>query len=317
MRRSLPLAMLAVCTCCLAPARLAGAEGATREDLDKIVEKLRGNAELWLQGKPPEAGPEIALKRLWFDAGSVGPLNETIRSIEKDPNGLYVISRLLHRLSYAEAATIRAALPSVKDLHSSMVKTYRPFPKLSKRQIKALKKPSDRSSRARAALEDRRKQKLQREKPIAQHNEMVYALERVTFLLMILAATPEEDRQLAETLVRAEKQRSAAFLTVLNGMAGEARKMGPKRGEAVYEVLRPHALEIKWKRKRPYTNPGKAVLRDDDVSTYEQGTVYPGITMLKTLNRIATAAKLPALKVPRAKDVAKHHKELEKKRKRR
>jgi len=314
MRRSHAAAALLAGTVLLAPAHSVRAAGATREQIDRIVKELRANADLWWNDQDIKVEPEVALKTVWFDKASIPYLTQTIRSMPTDPNGLYVINRLLRRLSFAKTDAIRAALPTVKDLHSKLKNSYKPFLQLSKRQVEALKKPSSNSARARAALEKRRREKLAKEKIIAKHNQMVYILEMRTFQLMLLAKSPEEDKQLARWLIEAEKQRSAHFLTILDAMAADARRMNKERAEQIYEILRPYGVEVKMQKKTGYVDRGRSTIRPDDISTYEIRQEYPGIRILSTLNRIATAARTPALKVPKAKEIEKYHRDRAKKR---
>ena len=285
--------------------------------LNAIVKKLQANAELWLRDEEIDAGTEIALKTISFDPGWVPALRKVLDSTQTDAAGLYVVNRLLRQLAFARRDTIRAALPSVKALHSRAKRSYQPLLDLTERQIKALKQPSDRSPNARKALAERRAKKVEKEQAVAKHNLMVYVLERRAFQLMLLAQESDEDKALALALIRAEKERSAIFLTLLDGFASEARKMlgekGRQRAEKIYGELRPFGLELRMEKKRGYANRGKVQVRDDDASTFERTDVYPGITILKALNRIATAARMPALKVPKEKEIIKYHADKAKK----
>ncbi len=289
------------------PVLAAGASPASSPaEIDQVVAALKVNADRWWNDEPVEPAAELALKGLWFDASNVAHLTNVLRGTPKDPNGLYVINRLLRQLSFARRPTIRAMLPEAKAMQSRLGGTYQRFPALSKAQLASLKRPAHNTPRGRAALEKRRREKLRREKIIAKRNEMIWILEARTFLLMLRAEQPQEDRRLAEMLVEAEKKRSAIFLAILDSFASEARKMVPERAREVYDVLRPHALEVKMEGRRGYVHYGKATLKATDRSEFATVVVYPGIRILKALNRIATAARMPALKVPKPKDVEKH-----------
>jgi len=288
--------------------------GVTQNELDEVIHLLWADGVRWADDQPVEPAAEVRLKEVWFTPESVPLLNVAIRAIDPNTIGLYVIDRLAQRVSFAETATIRAALPVYKDLNSRMRKTYQSFPSLSDEQVKALQKPTSSSRAAREALEKRRQEKLRMEKAIAKYNQMVYVLEKYTYRLMLLAKDPTQDQALAEDLVYSEQNHSAIWLTILEGMADEARLMSQERGETIYKVLRPHGLKLKMDKQQSYVLRGRSKLREDDRSSHEVVTVYPGIKMLSTLNRIATAAKMPALKVPKPKDVEKYHQDLEKKR---
>ncbi len=283
--------------------------GINKAQLDVVVAQVRQNALLWRTGQPIDPAPELALKMLFFESNSVGHLCNVLAGIQLDPNNLYVASRLLRQLTYSKSATILAALPTVKALRKRAAKLYKPFPKLSKTQIEWLKKPTSRSKAAIEAHQKRQDDKIARETPIARVNEAVYTIEGRTFQLMAYSHDPDQYRELADAIVEAEKQHSAVFLIMIQAIGAEARKMSPQEGKALYDILRPIAIELKLERKRRYVNYGRAILRPDDVSTFETVEVYPGITILKTLNRIATSvhsAEAPALKVPKEKEIEKY-----------
>lgn len=281
----------------------------TRAQIDAVVAQLRANGLLWQKGLPVEQGPELALKMLFFEPGSVGLLCDVLAAVPLDPNGLYVASRLLRQLTYSKGQTILAALPAVKDLAKRVAELHKDFPPLSKTDLEWLKKPTDQSAVALAALKKRQDDKIARETPIARVNEAVYSIQGRTFQLMTYSHDPQQYKELADELVRVEKDKSGLFLIIIQAIGAEARKMSPDEGKAIYDILRPIAIELKFERKRTYLNYSKPILRPDDVSTYETTEVYPGITILTMLNRVATAchsADAPAMKVPTDREVEKY-----------
>jgi len=283
--------------------------GVTRAQLDGVIAQVRENALLWRNGETVATEPELALKMIFFEKNSVGHLCDVLAGMRLDPNNLYVASRLLRQLTYSRSDTILAALPTVKALRQRAAKLYTPFPKLSKTQVQWLKKPTSRSKAAIEAHKKRQEDKIARETPIARINEAVYSIEGRTFQLMAYSHNPDQYEELADAIVEAEKQHSAVFLIMIQAIGAEARKMSPAEGKALYDILRPVAIELKMERKRRYVNYGRAILRPDNQSTFETIEVYPGITILKTLNRIATSvhsAEAPALKVPKEKEIEKY-----------
>jgi hypothetical protein len=281
----------------------------TRAQIDAVVAQLRANGLLWQKGFPVEPAPELALKMLFFEPGSVGLLCDVLAAVPLDPNGLYVASRLLRQLTYSKGQTILAALPAVKDLAKRVAELHKDFPPLSKTDLEWLKKPTDQSAVALAALKKRQDDKIARETPIARVNEAVYSIQGRTFQLMTYSHDPQQYKELADELVRVEKDKSGLFLIIIQAIGAEARKMSPDEGKAIYDILRPIAIELKFERKRTYLNYSKPILRPDDVSTYETTEVYPGITILTMLNRVATAchsADAPAMKVPTDREVEKY-----------
>jgi hypothetical protein len=289
-------------------------ETQTRQQFGEIVRELRVNAERWIAGQEIVPFTEVALKRFTYTRFATGLLKDYLRSAKVETKELYVANRLLRQLAFGHREAVRAALPEVRALHSKARKTYQRLPELTDSQIKALKQPTSNTDNARQALAERRATKVEKEEAIAKHNLMVYTLERRAFQLMLLAQKIEEDEALTQGLIEAEKERAASFLTILDGFASDARKMSKERAEKIYADLRPFALELKMEKKRSYYNRGKIDIRDDDVSTYERTQVYPGVTVLRAMNRIATAARMPAMKVPTEKQIVKYHKDREKRR---
>jgi len=303
------LAAVAIAADANSTTRAVAASGVTRAQLDAVVAQLRENGMLWRTDKPVEQGPEFALKMLFLESDSVGYLCDVLAGLQLDPNNLYVASRLLRQLTYSRPGAILAALPTVKGLRTRAAKLYKEFPPLTKTQLEWLKKPTSQSKVAKQALQKRRDDKIARETPIARVNEAVYTIEGRTCQLMAYSHDPDQYKELAEAIVEAQKKRSGVFLIMIQAIGAEARKMSPAEGKALYDILRPIAIELKLERKRRYVNYGRAILRPDDVSTYETVEAYPGITVLKTLNRIATAchsAEAPALKVPKEKEIEKY-----------
>jgi len=284
------------------------AEAVTRAQLDQAVQRLRANAALWQQDKNTDASVEIALKGVEFDVPTARHLADIIEAAEPDANSLYVVNRLLWRLRYTKKEPIRVILPALKDLHAKARRVYKSLPELTEEQIKALKEPSSQSPNALAALEQRRRKKVTREKPIAKHNLMVYTLERFTYRLMLMAADTAEDELVVKALIDEEQIRSAIFLTIIDALAADARKMSEKRGAKIFQALRPVGLELKWEPKKAYVNRGKVEIKADDASSFQKIETYPGIRLLTMLNHVASAGRQPALKIPKAKDVDKGRK---------
>jgi hypothetical protein len=315
MKRSPVLAVLAAIG--LLAAGLHPAAAATpirKESLDELVKKLEANAELWLAEKDVEATTERALKDMYFDKESVQPLSAVLRSTKKDDKGLYVIWRLLRYLQFAKTEVIRDAVPAVKSVHSGVKRMYRPLPRLSKRQQEALSMPDFRPSlrtpeimRRMGSVHKLRKDKVAREKPVAKHNELVFNVERACYRLLLLSKNTKEDQAIVKTLLLAERQGSAFFVLLLEEVARDARKMDADRARAIYNALKPHGLRLKMAKRKGYISYGEAEISASRPSTYRKVDVYPGIKILGTMNRLATAAKLPALKVPTNKQVDEFH----------
>ena len=294
------------------------AAAVSKEQFGEITRKLQANAELWLKDEPTDPSADAALKKITFDKDSLGLLQGAIRSARRDAVGLYVVNRLLERLLAADAETLRAALTDVKGLQGRMGNAYRPFPKMSARQLDALKMPAysprlttDAIMTRMAMIDQQRDTKIERDLPIAKHNEMVYDLSKNTVRLMAKADDLREDALLARMLFLAERQEEAMFLVIADALAAEAPKMGPDRAQKLYAQFRPNVSRVAMQNRKGYVDPGSPNLRRDETSEFDKRDEFAGIRILTTMNKLADAAKSPAcprVKVPSNKDIEEYHK---------
>lgn len=316
MKRSPMLAALAAVGLLVVGLQSAAAATPIRkESLDELVKKLEANADLWLAEKGVDAATERAMKDMYFDKESLQPLSAVLRSTKKDDKGLYVIWRLLRHLEFATTEVIRDAIPAVKSVHSGVKRMYRPLPRLTKRQEEALSMPDFRPSLRTpeimlrmGAVHKLRTDKVAREAPIAKHNELVLNIEKACYRLVLLSKNTKEDQAIVKTLLLAERQGSAFFVFLLDEIARDARKMDADRARAIYNALKPHGLRLKMARRKGYVSYGEAEISASRPSSYRKVDTYPGVKILGTMNRLATAAKLPALKVPTDKEIEEFHK---------
>lgn len=304
----------------LATAVLAGspplATGAiTKEALDALTKDLEANGALWLKDEPVNPAVERQLKEAAFDRSSAEVVSAALRAIRKDGAGLYVTVRLLGRLAFCDTETIQAVLPAVTSVHRGLRNAYKPLPQFAKADLVGLAMPdagaaggTDAILKTIAAIEKKREVKVEREKPIAKHNEMVFEIETKSYLLMMLANDPKQDKQIMDDWLAAEKRETVHFLMILELVGAQAAKMDQERAKTWYNWLKPHAIRLRMENRKAYTHPGRAILRRDDNSRFDQVQKFPGVEVLNTMNKLATAAKLSALNVPKDKEIEEFHK---------
>jgi hypothetical protein len=316
-RRSLVAWSIVIAAWCLAPAPGAGI---TREKLDEIIQKLEANGQAWLKGENIDPNARVDLAKVRFDRESAAHLQAALRSSRRDTARLYALNRLLEHLQAADPETVRAALPAVKMLHTRTRTGYRTFPKLTKRQVDSLRMPpfnprltTDFIMGRMAALDKERENKVARELFIVRHNEVIFGIEKNTFLLMLQAADAREDSALVKTMFLEERKGNAIFLTIANAFADPRRKIDPERARRIYPLFRAHLSRLAMQNKRKYVDHGQANLQRSGTSAFTQKDEYAGIRILNAYNRLVEATKLPDLKkvrVPSGKEIAEYHKKL-------
>jgi hypothetical protein len=310
-------AALAFAVALAAPPARHAAAAATKQQIESLLKAFEANGEKWLKGEPIDPAVERELKAITFDAPSAEPLKTVLRSMKcKSTAELYALNRLLRQVLLAKSEVVRVVLPAVKTIHARTRTMYRRFPPYSAggKQGDVLPPPSRRAletdaiMRSMAAVDLRRQAKVARDKPIARHNEVIFGIEEKTYQMMLRADDSREDRQLVAAMVSAERRRNALFLTISDLIGAEARKMSKERAQALYASLKTYARQLRMVDQREYLHFGSADIDPDGPTTCVKKKVYPGIQLYTVLSRIATAARMPALKAPSAKEIQELHK---------
>jgi len=296
----------------LVHARPAEAAGINKEKLDALTAKLETTGRAWVKG---EAAAPVDMKGVSFSADSVDPLKAYLGAYKRDTGWTYAVSKLLGQLRYARADVIQAVLPAVETAHSRTKNGYRSIPKYSKSYLDGLKMPS--ASRApstaeimarMAVLEKRRDEKAAREVSTVRTNEMVYDVERYAYQLLLQAGNSRKDDVVVKALINAELRSSAMFITLLDLISHTSAKMGKEQARGLYNRLKPQAMRLAMAKKKDYFNRGKVLVQRNETSVYEKKSDYPGIRIIRAMNRLAKPAGMPKLKEPDGKKIDEMHK---------
>lgn len=286
------------------------AEEFTQAQMNNLVKQLEDAAAAWQDGKTYEGDPDLTLSVLIYDEKSVSFMTAALKAERMDPLNLYVANRLFKPLLKAKSDVILKALPNV----STFVKdfgTYKEFPQYSPEVLKAYRttaaagQPPLTAKQVELAQQLQAK-KLEKERPIALHNEQVAALQ-VTFTRVLVAAhTDKTDDQVIAMLQDALEKRQWLYVDIVAAVSEQAEKMNDKRAQKYYDVFAKLATDLRLK-KDSYAQPDQAKVQADANTTIPTKVDYPGIRLTKALNVLATSAKdpakAPAYKVPTEKEV--------------
>ena len=118
----------------------------------------------------------------------------------------------------------------------------------------------------------------------------------------------DQDTLLLKALVASEKNADWMYADILGVIQSEARKMSEARGKVVYAALREFWNElrvVKGSGKKTYVDKGTVEIVVESNSKFATHSDVAKKRLLKVINNVATAGKMPALKDPRYKKTKK------------
>jgi hypothetical protein len=301
-----------------------GARGApiTRPELDALTKDIEANAKAWLEDKPVDESIERGLKGVTYDEKIIPALRAQLAARRVDPVDLYVATRLLRPMLMAKPEVVRLILPAVLPMQARA--TMRPFPKYPEAYFKQMKPPQyegevrpERLMADLARIEQLKKQKMAADRKVAQHNTEAAELTVTVGTLMIYAESPAFDGRAINLLLEQEQRERAAFLRLLEVIKAEAGKMDQRRARVYYSALREAGLRLKTARKQylDYTKPNLQIMQNSSYEADGKEHRYPGVALLNVVNLLAPPARMPAVKVPSAKEIEAVYKRMEQQRK--
>jgi len=272
----------------------AGAPSFSRDQIDALVARLRESGGQWMAGLPVDPPVERDLKATTFDEASAPVLAAALRAIRlRDPNGLYAADRLVRQVLMAKVGVVRGVLPAIKGIRESVKDDYQPFARYTGGQ----------AAGTQPAGGKRPLTKLQRDQRVARHNELVGGLETRCFQAMLRAGDATDDELLVEWMGQAEHRGSGVFLDILSAISAGCARMDKDRAARLYDVLKRAGGKLRYQPARQYVHPARCKLAADAQSTFETTTAFAGVEIIAALNRVATAAKMPAIRPPTKKEI--------------
>lgn len=273
----------------------------SREQIEGLITRLQANGQQWFADEPVDPAVDRDLKAVVFDEPSAPLVAAAIRAIklQQDP-ALYAADRLLRQVLMAKTEVVLAVLPAVKGVHAQVKNDYRKFEHYSGGKTAAPALPAS------APAGEPRKRPLthlDRDQLVARHNELVHALELKAFQAMMRAGDSRDDDQLVEWMLQEEKRGSLIYEDILGVISTAATKMQQKRAEHLYDVLNRAGDHLRLQPAREYVHPARCKVEASAQSTFETKTANAGVEITTALNRVATAAKRPAIRVPTKKEL--------------
>jgi len=276
----------------------AAADTPSKEDMDAIVKQLDEASDTWVKGEDVSPSPDAKLKAIECDDQTVpllaGALSNTGR---KDPQNLYVINKLLLPLMMAKSDSVVKIVPAAGEAYRS-AGGYQDFPRYSPEELKSYQAPSDSSAASQpGGVLARQQAKLDKERPIALHNQQLYLLEANYARLLLYADTPQCDDDLLNLLKQTESKGVWTYADILLAIREEARSFSKDRAKKYYDALAKLGAQLRVK-KKAYLKPDEGKLIAGDNSNPGAKLDYPGIRFIEALNVVAAKAGEPGYKVP-------------------
>ncbi len=282
-------------------------QAAEKSKLQRLADKLESLAEEWKKGRlnrPPHKEEFYRvmrdLKRIRFDEKRVEEFKQVLAEARPDDVKLFVVNKLCTPLLLAKTETIREILPPLREIHQHSGQFER-VPQYSEKQLKTFRYEKGDSAERRKLARKRQHEKIQTERDIERHNELVGEFKNQLFELMVYADQPRYDDELLDIIRTEEKKRHWTFTYVLDAIRAEIRHMEQDRAKRLYEKLRVTWVQVRDDAKKKYADLAHVKVNRDKNSEYEIHEEAPGPLVLKVINLLATQAKMPALVNPKGK----------------
>jgi hypothetical protein len=281
----------------------AAAQTPSKDAIDAIVKQLGEASDLWVKGQDVSPSPDSMVKAIDCSDQTIPLLAGALKNTgRKDPQNLYIANKLTIPVMMAKSELIAKIVPAVGEAYRS-AGGYKDFPKYTAEELGSFKTPkSSPATSAPAGSSERQQSKLDKERPIALHDQQLYLLEIGYARLLLYANTPEFDDELLGLLKDTESKGILTYADILTAIREEARRFSKERAKKYYDVLAKLGADLRLKRKT-YTKPDDAQLAPDDNSHLGTKIDYPGIHFIEAMNVVATKAVEPAYKVPSPAEV--------------
>jgi len=277
------------------------------DQLEELVKGVEAQAAAWAHSKRQNLKVTHFLRTVWYDQGSISPLR-TVLSVERpSPNDIFVATRILSPMLNAKPKVIAEALGMIHPIAERLA-VYKDLPTYTEAQLEAMAPPSDSPKSVLDLASKRRAEKAKEELLVQKHNNQARALRLLVYRLMVRARSREEDQTLLKALVVSEKNRDWMYADILEAIRSQARKMSEARGKVIYGALRTFWNDLRageGSGAKTYVDKGSVEIVKGDNSKYTTHTDIAKNRTLTVINQVATAAKMPALRDPKAKKPAK------------
>lgn len=296
------------------------AKGISKAELQALAKQIEAAGQGWAEGKAED--PEVlkALKAVRYDAESVPALDAELRgSKRKDPVDLYVASKLLEPLVNSKPAVIKSALPAAKAVYARNSFYLQP-PQFTPEQLKMLSGEGASSASPEQMLKDvQRMKEMQemrqnKERPAIQHNQTIFAFEKLLYTLMLIADDRNEDATIMNQLAGGARsfpsvgssskatpsleasKACLSFRAAYEALNSETKNLSEAHAKYLYESLLRLADQARMTRNE-YQELNAPTGGGAKNITFRAIKLYPGQNVAELVNQLASIAKKPAVNV--------------------
>jgi hypothetical protein len=284
------------------------AEGAMRiDELKEIVKAVEVEAEAWARSAYTGGKVTHRIRNVWYDQGSIGPLRTVLEIPREKPNELFVACRIISPMINAKAPVIAEALNMIHPIADRLA-VYRELTTYTEAQLEAMAPAEDASKILKDRASKLRAEKRKDDLDVQKHNGQVRALRAIVYRMMVRSRNRDQDTLLLKALVASEKNADWMYADILGVIQSEARKMSEARGKVVYAALREFWNELRvveGSGKKTYVDKGTVEIVVESNSKFATHSDVAKKRLLKVINHVATAGKMPALRDPRYKKTKK------------
>lgn len=289
-----------------------------KAELQALIRDLQKEAPECFAGKALDPAIEARIQANKYDTKYIALLRETLIPLAgKDARTIFVINQFEAPLLKSPAATIKEALPMVKELYLRN-KGYTAYTVYSPADLKrqfGLPDPGKEGAveaklKMLDDLDKRRRKKLESDLAVLYHNQQAWKLESNYLNLLALAGDAQQDAALLAAIQECEKKNSAMFLEGLTAVKTTSAVMSADRAKKIHPLYLKFGMANKWERRQYYEcNRGSMIATANAEIPKTAGAVLVGNWILDTTNAIARAGGLPQVAVPTGEDIDKHDKE--------
>ena len=273
------------------------------DELNEMLPAIEMEARAWARSTRAPRKVVHRLHEVWYDQGSLASLRTALETPRQAPADIFVANRLLAPMINAKPKVIAEAMGMIHTI-SERIAVYKELPVYTDAELKAMAPEVDAPASVKKEASKQRAEKRKQELEVQKHNLQARELRAKVFRLMVLARNREEDALLLKALVVSEKNADWMYADILEAIRSQAKKMSQARGKVLYAGLRifwDDLRKIGGSGKKNYVDKGSVLIYKETNSKF---TTHPDVAKTRTLaviNQVASAARMPALKDPKAK----------------
>ncbi|MFP4433367.1 MAG: hypothetical protein ACLFTN_02790 [Phycisphaerae bacterium] len=286
------------------------AKGPSKDELEKIAQRLEKTTEARFQGDDPNASYEKILKGVVYTEDTAAFLPGVLSARRPINTGAAVTNQLLQPLLEADTTVIRRLISTALTLQRRYVRYIQP-PKYRDSQLRPLVFPDNleklqptQALQVVERVQQLRQRKLQRDMEVAFRNRAAANLQKTVFRLMVRARDGQYDRQLLAQLKAAERSHKYAFMHILYILRDEAGDMPKAKAKWWFDEIKRYGDDRKYNQDE-LIQPGEVKLRAAENSFIDKSKVLIGYELYQTADKLAKQAGVRNFKHPGKKEIKK------------